>query len=433
MKLYDSYTNKEISITKNKINIYNCGPTVYNHIHIGNARPLIVFDVLNRFLMATKHEVLYIHNITDIDDKIINEAKKQKRNELELSSEYTIAYQEIMKRLNVVKMANPKVSENIESIIEYINKQVINNSAYVVNGNVYFDTGSISNYGALSNRKIETQKIGKRIEINHDKKNPTDFVLWKKTSDGIQWNAPWSQGRPGWHTECAVLINKYIGEQTDIHGGGIDLKFPHHENENVQNEALYNKGLARLWMHVGHVNINNEKMSKSLNNFILMKDILEDYPTNAIRWFFYQSNYRNPINYDNKAILEAKKDIEKIQLSINQTRSNLILNRLQELPLAMSQKFINILDDDLNITNGVAYIRDLIKNLNKLNRAKEYNKTNVILAELLWCLDILGIIIINNHNKETIKTLMEWDAKMKSKNYEAADLLRKKLIDLKVM
>ncbi len=433
MKLYDSHTHKQILISDNKVNIYNCGPTVYNHIHIGNARPLIIFDVLNRFLSATNHDVLYVHNITDIDDKIINEAKKHNRGELELSSEYTIAYKNIMKDLNVMPMANPKVSENIEPIIKYIEKLVLNNSAYIVDGSVYFDTTCVKNYGCLSNRKIETQKAGNRVETNNDKKNQNDFVLWKKTSIGIQWKSPWSQGRPGWHTECAVLINKYIGEQTDIHGGGIDLKFPHHENENAQNEALYNKSLSHLWMHVGHVNIDNEKMSKSLNNFILVKDILNKYTSNTIRWFFYQSNYRNPINYDDNVILQAKKDIDKIQLTINQSRTNLVLNKINELPLMLSTNFSDILNNDLNITNGIAYIWDLIKTLNKLNRTKKCVQLNETLAELLWCMDILGITITNNHNEKIIEYLIEWENMLKAKNYDDADILRKKLIDLKVM
>ncbi|MDE6429472.1 MAG: cysteine--tRNA ligase, partial [Malacoplasma sp.] len=300
MKLYDyiSQQNVEVSSANKTVKIYVCGPTVYNHVHIGNLRPIITFDVLNRLLIELGYKVIFIHNITDIDDKIINKALQEQKSELEIAEFYEKKYLDILDNLSIYKknMLFPKVSTHIKDIENYIQKIMDNNFGYFKNGDVYFDTLKSDKYGTISNKKIDDLLIGQKSQLNFKKNNSQDFVLWKKTNIGLNWDTQFSKGRPGWHTECSCLINKYLGIQTDIHGGGVDLKFPHHENENIQNIAVTGKTLARIWMHVGHLNINNEKMSKSLQNFILAKDILKTESANTIRWFFYQTNFTNPLN-----------------------------------------------------------------------------------------------------------------------------------------
>ncbi|MDE6894410.1 MAG: cysteine--tRNA ligase, partial [Malacoplasma sp.] len=316
MKLYDyiSQQNVEVSSTNKTVKMYVCGPTVYNHVHIGNLRPIITFDVLNRLLIELGYKVIFIHNITDIDDKIINKALQEQKTEFEIAEFYEKKYLEILDVLNIHKqnMLFPKVSTHIKDIENYIKKIMENNFAYFKNGDVYFNTLKSNQYGTISNKKIDDLLIGEKSQLNSNKNNSQDFVLWKKTDIGLNWETEFSQGRPGWHTECACLINKYLGVQTDIHGGGVDLKFPHHENENIQNIAVVGKPLARIWMHVGHLNINNEKMSKSLQNFILAKDLLKTESANTIRWFFYQTNFSNPLNFTTENLNNSKNELESI-------------------------------------------------------------------------------------------------------------------------
>ena len=263
MKIYDSLSNKNIEVTE-PITMYCCGPTVYNDVHVGNIRPIITFDVLNRYFLFFKKQVKFVHNITDIDDKIIKTAKQNNENELELSNRYYLRYVNILKLLNIdTNMIMPKVSENLNGLISYIQELINSKHAYVSNGDVYFDVKSIDNYGCVSHQKIDELISGVRIENSSNKKSNLDFALWKKTTEGINWDSPWSKGRPGWHSECSYFINKYFGKQVEIHGGGVDLKFPHHENENAQNLAISHLNIAKIWMHVGHININNKKMAKS--------------------------------------------------------------------------------------------------------------------------------------------------------------------------
>ncbi|MDE7221949.1 MAG: cysteine--tRNA ligase, partial [Ureaplasma sp.] len=322
LKLYDSKTNTLKEIDEQFVSMYNCGPTVYNHIHIGNARPLVTFDVLHRLLKYLKRDVKYVLNITDIDDKIINAAKNKNMSELELSNYYADQYFLILNKLNILPMINPKVTDNIEGIVDYINQLVLKNNAYFNEiGDIYFDVTSIDGYGSISHQNMDKLISGTRVYIDENKKNLNDFVLWKKTNSGIKWDSPWFKGRPGWHSECSYLINKLIGKQVTIHGGGMDLKFPHHENENAQNLALYNCDLAKVWLHIGMININNEKMSKSLNNFILVKDILQSYSWQSLRWFFYQSGIANPLNYTEDTMNQMENELKKIKLTINKAKN----------------------------------------------------------------------------------------------------------------
>ena len=430
MKLYNTYSQKIENMDEKVVNIYNCGPTVYNHIHIGNARPLIVFDVLHRYLVSKGIKVNFLHNLTDIDDKIINEAIKQNKPELEISSFFANKYDEIRRKLNIRNdLIIEKVSDNMDGIIQYINDMVSKEVAYVVDQSVYFDTSKAKDYGKLSNKKIDELINGERVEKNHDKKNESDFVLWKKTNIGIQWDSPWGLGRPGWHSECSYLIKKHFKNNLTIHGGGVDLKFPHHENENAQHSSLYGCGLSKIWMHVGHINVDKQKMSKSLNNFILVKDILEHYSYQAIRWFMYKSNYQNPLEYNQENIDLANNEIAKIKLSINSTKTVLIMNDKLNIKTIYNDEFINQLDNNLNITNATTILHQLIKELNILVRSKKFDESNIKLNEILTSLDILGIEFENIHTNENINMIKKYHQALNEKKYDESDKLRNELIN----
>lgn len=425
IKLYDSLTKMEKPILDKKVNIYNCGPTVYNDIHIGNARPLIIFDVLYRFLDFVGYEVTYLHNLTDIDDKIIKAAKERNMPELELSEMYAQAYATIRKQLNIKEMVIEKVSDNIQGIIDYIDQLILQNAAYVVNGNVYFDTKSIDNYGLLSNRQIDEQIHGERVSKDDNKRNESDFVLWKKTNEGIQWDTKWSRGRPGWHTECVYLINKYFKDTLTIHGGGIDLKFPHHENENAQHCSIYHKPLANIWMHIGHINVDHQKMSKSLNNFILVKDILQTYEYQVVRWFMYQTNYANPLDFNHEAMDNAKKQINKLKQLINTTKTIMIWQkRLIINEKIMSDAFLEQLGANLNISNGITIIQNIAKQLNLLIRNKQYDLINKPLNEIINALRILGIEFEDIHDNDNIQLIKQYYQFLDNKEYEQSDKIR---------
>ncbi len=430
MKLYDSLSKQYVEIKDKVVNIYNCGPTVYNHIHIGNARPLIVFDVLFRTLNALGYQVNYLHNLTDIDDKIIKAAALENLPELELSDKYAKAYEDIRKQLNTLPLTIEKVSDNIDGIIEYINRMLKNGTAYADDGNVYFNTAKIDNYGILSNRNLEDQIIGERVSADDKKINETDFVLWKKTKEGIQWDTPWCKGRPGWHSECSFLIEKHFGTNLTIHGGGIDLKFPHHENENAQHQALHHCGLAKIWMHVGHINVDNQKMSKSLGNFILVKDILSKYRYQVVRWFMYQTNYRNPLDYNVNIMEECNKQISKLEQTINATKTFLInQDKLSLDARVMEDSFLNELSNDLNIANGITIIQEIVKKINVSSRQKDYDVANENLNKLINCLNVLGIAFDDIHNGDNIKLIKDYYRNVEAKNFEESDKLRSALTE----
>ncbi|MDE7075532.1 MAG: cysteine--tRNA ligase [Malacoplasma sp.] len=438
MKLYDyiSQQNVEVSSTNKTVKMYVCGPTVYNHVHIGNLRPIITFDVLNRLLIELGYKVIFIHNITDIDDKIINKALQEQKTEFEIAEFYEKKYLEILDVLNIHKqnMLFPKVSTHIKDIENYIKKIMENNFAYFKNGDVYFNTLKSNQYGTISNKKIDDLLIGEKSQLNSNKNNSQDFVLWKKTDIGLNWETEFSQGRPGWHTECACLINKYLGVQTDIHGGGVDLKFPHHENENIQNIAVVGKPLARIWMHVGHLNINNEKMSKSLQNFILAKDLLKTESANTIRWFFYQTNFSNPLNFTTENLNNSKNELESIIYSLNVFKSYLIIeNKFKDL-LNFKKEYIFELENSFNFPNQISFILQKIKNGHTLLKQKKYEELNELLFNTSYLLkNILGIIYPNIHNNQEITMLKEWDDLKNKKEFKKSDAIREKLIEKKLL
>ena len=317
VKLYDSKSKKLVTLQpkeEGKVNVYFCGPTVYNHAHVGNVRPMIVFDNLRRMLKAIGYDVLFISNYTDVDDKIINAAIKENCSESDITTKYIAAYEALREAINApLPDVTPRVTKYMPKIIDFINTLVERGYAYAIDGDVYFRVTKVSNYGEISNRNIEDLIVGARIEENEKKENPLDFCLWKGTKVGINWDSPWSKGRPGWHTECVAMINDITSDtHVDIHGGGMDLKFPHHENEEAQSYAYCGHALASIWMHNGMLNIDNEKMSKSLGNVILGKDAIEKYGGQILRWVMNSTHYRAPINFTDEIFATATSEVNKI-------------------------------------------------------------------------------------------------------------------------
>ena len=356
--LYNSLTNKIekfIPIKENELKIYVCGPTVYNDPHIGNMRPVVFFDTLNRFFSYIGYDVKFVSNYTDVDDKIIKKASEEGVTEKVISERYIARYRECLDKLNVLKAyKNPRVTEYMDKIISYIDGLVSKNNAYVVDDEVFFDVKSVEDYGCLSNTKLDELKAGARIEENEKKKCPFDFLLWKKTDLGIKWDTKWCKGRPGWHTECCVMIDSIFNGIIDIHGGGSDLKFPHHENEIAQSMAMHHNHIANYWVHNAMMNINGDKMSKSLGNVILAKDAIELYGADTLRLFLINAPYRSIINLTDKAIQDTKSILSKIDNCYKQL--NLILNMNDKYHYIRSKfmdKFLEYMANDMNISNGI--------------------------------------------------------------------------------
>lgn len=433
MKIKDSSTNKDYLISEDKVTIYNCGPTVYNDVHIGNIRPVITFDVFVNYLKWLGKQVFYVHNITDIDDKIINKSLEEHKNELELSDYYFQEYKKVLSILNIKSIdLMPKVSDNINGIINFVDELVKTNHAYVENGDVYFAINSIQGYGKVSHQNIDNLLSGVRKEADDKKHFPLDFALWKKTKIGINWATKWNDhGRPGWHTECVYLINKFIGNQVDIHGGGVDLKFPHHENENAQNIALHNVNLAKCWMHMGHINVNGEKMSKSLGNFVLAKDILKEFDANVVRWFFYQTQYQAPLNFSFEALNNAKAELSKIIKGMNLALINYYWNTKEtSLPISndLPKDFIEALDDNLNFPNAVKEIWTISKALSTFIKSKQNDELIKNMRLLTNMLSILGIQYKNIlKDGQLLNKLDEWKQATNNKDYAKSDIIRKEL------
>ncbi|EEX73296.1 cysteine--tRNA ligase [Leptotrichia hofstadii F0254] len=322
MKLYNTMTNKieEFkTIEENKVKMYVCGPTVYNYIHLGNARPIVVFDTLARYFEHKGMKVEFVQNFTDVDDKIINKSMEEGTSASEVSEKYIKYFFEDISKLNILEsVKRPKVTENMAEIIEIIQKLIDNGFAYEKDGDVYFEVKKYKDYGKLSNQKIEELELGARIDVSEIKKNPVDFALWKKKKDGEPfWESPWGQGRPGWHIECSAMAKKYLGDTFDIHGGGQDLVFPHHENEIAQSKCAYHGNFANYWLHNGFIQINGDKMSKSLGNFFLLREILEKFSGNVVRLFILSTHYRKPINFSFENIEDTKKALQNIVKSMN--------------------------------------------------------------------------------------------------------------------
>ena len=443
IKLYNTKTLKVEEfkpITEGHVNMYVCGPPVYNYAHIGNARPMIVFDVLKRLFEAEGYTVTYVSNFTDVDDKIIKKAAEENTTEGVIAQRYIDAYQEVRTMLNTeLPDITPRVTETMDDIISFIDELVKTGHAYEVNGDVYFSVDSVPSYGEISHQKLDQLEAGARIETNDQKKNPYDFALWKKTDMGIKWNSPWGEGRPGWHTECVVMINKNLGGMIDIHGGGMDLKFPHHENEAAQQEALHGNALANYWVHNAMVNIDGQKMSKSLGNTLWAKDVVERLGTNLTRWLVSSVHYRKELNFSDETIETARKELDKV---LNPIRQADIKAAMAEVELgdafdeASWREFLDQLDDDMNTPNAYAVIFETVKKLNQAMRQREINYSDVekYRNSVEKMLKTLGITVEKYvGNSEDRELYAKWNEAKKAKDFATADVYRQKLMERGVL
>lgn len=437
IKFYNTLSNS-IEVFKplkdGEVSIYCCGPTVYNDPHIGNMRPVVIFDTLVRFLTYVGYKVKYVSNYTDVDDKIINKAIKENVSELEIANRYIESYRSCLDALNCLKAyQNPRVTEYMPYIIKYIENLVDRKAAYVVCGDVFFDVSSVPNYGCLSNIKLSDLNVGQRIATNNKKKNPYDFALWKDTDVGIKWHSPWGDGRPGWHTECCVMIDTIFGGKIDIHGGGHDLIFPHHENEIAQAEATNHNTIANYWIHNGMMNINNEKMSKSLGNVILAKDGIRKYGADTLRLLLLNCQYRSILNFTDEGVNETKLTLQKLSNVWKQLNLKIALEggKLNGKS-TMMEKFLLALADDINLPNAITELLEVIKNANIELRKKDANLA--LIEDYFYTLqDMVEILGISNKikefSKEDIDLYNEYLSAKSAKYFKKSDELRAKLID----
>lgn len=444
MKLYNTKT-KEIelfkSIHENEVMMYLCGPTVYNHPHIGNARPIVVFDLLRRILEALDYKVKFVSNYTDVDDRIIEKARLEGVEESVISERYIDAYESVRLGLNAHGVnATPKVTENMQEIIDFIDELIRLDFAYENQGDVYFRVNKIKDYGEISSQNIEALKIGARIEENMQKESSLDFVLWKKTDDeGIKWDSPWGFGRPGWHTECVVMIqDEFETDLIDIHGGGVDLKFPHHENESAQSKAVHHHDIANYWVHNAMVNIDGEKMSKSLGNVTWAKDYIDTFGTNVTRLLLLSTHYRLILNLSDEVMEQVQKEVLKYETVYKQVSLKFVQNSSEFSDLIndeLKDQFMDCMKDDMNVANAMVGINDLVKKINQdLRKPFDKDVLSESINTLSYMFDILGLQFnITKYSEEQIKTLNLWDKAKKEKDFESADKYRQTLIDMGVL
>jgi cysteinyl-tRNA synthetase len=443
MKIYNTLNKMKeefVPVDENEVKIYVCGPTVYNYFHIGNARPFVVFDTLRKYLEYRGKKVRFIQNFTDVDDKIINKAKEEGVSPAEISEKYIAEYYRDAAALNVEKATvHPKVTENMDEIIRFVQRLVEKGYAYEVDGDVYFSTRSFEGYGKLSKQNIEDLESGARIEVGEKKKDPLDFALWKarKSEDEIAWESPWGMGRPGWHIECSVMSTKYLGDTIDIHAGGQDLTFPHHENEIAQTEAATGKPFANYWMHNGYITIDNEKMSKSKGNFFTVRDILKHYDGEVIRFFLLSGHYRNPINFSEEMMEQAKNSLMRMRnakanlmhLMENETgsMSDKEKEQLQSLQV-YRDKFIEAMDDDLNTADAISAVFELIRQINlyvKDGCSKEFAEQCLsLLDELTGVLGLLRDTEEETVDAEIDALIRERQEARANKDFKRADEIR---------
>lgn len=437
MNLYNSYTQTIEPlkpIEPGKVSMYVCGPTVYNEPHVGNARPIVVFDTLKKALQLQGMKVMFVSNYTDVDDKIIKTAIEQNVSEKEITDRYIEAYNRVRRDLHAdLPDVAPRVTETMDEIISFIQKLIDRGAAYQVDGDVYFRVMSDHTYGELSHQKMEDLMVGARIDENTKKENPLDFTLWKKTDQGIQWDSPWSKGRPGWHTECVVMIQDVFQKSLiDIHGGGLDLKFPHHENEMAQCRMCSSTPLANMWVHNGMINIQNEKMSKSLGNVWWAKDLIRDHGGNVIRWMMISVHYRAPLNLSAEAIETSKKELQKIQTAYKQAIVKLQLENAPEVEAdpQMMQEFIDALNDDLNTPNAISVVYEVVKTINQTLRSRPMSTEKLASSTkaLEMMLSVLGIELDAIYlSEEDKKMYCDWRKAVKEKEFAVADSYRSKL------
>ena len=436
MRIYNSLTDKleEFKpIREGKVSMYVCGPTVYNYVHIGNMRPAITFDMVRNYLEYLGYEVTYASNFTDINPKIIKAAEELGITEREVANKFIAAYLKDLEDYQCGKIdIHPTVLENLDNIYTFIQKLIEKGYAYEVDGDVYFRVNKIKDYGCLSNNTLDELESGARLEIDEKKEDPLDFALWRKSIEGEHFTSPWGEGIPGWHTECVVMINSIFGEKIDIHGGGVDLKFPHHENEIAQSMALNNNHLANYWMHNGHINAEGVKMSKSLVNFILAKDFIKNSKANIVKLAMFKTHYRLPFNIKEELFKECGLLDDKIYNTLKQANLQIQVSNITINQVKQDENINKIMDEDFNTPNLITYLLELIKELNTAIRNKGeisllYDKINLII-------NILGLHYdLKTLSEDDKKTYQEWLKAKENKDYTKADELRKTLVNNNIL
>ena len=455
IKIYNTMTRKVeefVPVKEKEVSMYVCGPTVYNYIHVGNARPAIVFDTVRRYFEYRGYKVKYVQNFTDVDDKIIKRANEEGVTSKEIARKYIEAYFEDTKKVNLKEegMIRPRATEYIDEMQEIIKNLIAKGYAYEANGDVYFEVEKDKeDYGCLSHQDIGNLKAGARIEINDIKKSPLDFALWKNAKPGEpSWDSPWGKGRPGWHIECSAMSSKLLGNVFDIHGGGQDLIFPHHENEIAQSRCSSSQEYARYWMHNGYININGEKMSKSLGNFFLLRDVLEHFEGRVIRFFVLGAHYRKPIDFSNNELEQAKAGLERIDNAVERLREKIKsgavadgdnLEGLKEVIKETEERFIQAMDEDFNTAQGIGVIFELIKEINKFTEIEKVSEEGIKALEIAEKYienimeNVFGVLLksqenIGNLTSDLVEFLLELRRKARTeKNWALSDEIRDRL------
>ena len=442
MKLYNTLTRKKeefVPVEKGKVKMYVCGPTVYDFFHIGNARPFIVFDVLRRYMEYKGYEVTYVQNFTDVDDKIIRRAAEENSTMQEVSERFIGEYFADADRLGIKRATvHPRATEHINEIIDLISRLEEKGLAYTAEDGVYFDTSKFPEYGKLSKQSLEDLNAGARVEVDQNKKNPADFAMWKKQKPGEPaWDSPWGKGRPGWHIECSAMSTKYLGQTIDIHAGGQDLIFPHHENEIAQSEGASGKPFARYWLHNGFINIENEKMSKSLGNFFTVRDISRDYDLEIIRFFMLSAHYRNPINFSREMLEQAKngltrlynakRDLEHIAENADREDMNKEEREKAEELEGYRKRFNEAMEDDLNTADALSVIFELVRDINAyIKQGTSAGFAKWALGFLMEFADVLGLLSKQQGrlDQEIEDLVAERERARKRKDWALADKIR---------
>ena len=442
MKIYNTLTGKKETLETlepNRIKMYVCGMTVYDHTHIGHARTFLCFDLIVRYLRSSGFTVDYIRNITDVDDKIIGRSKELNIEAMDLTSKYIDSMHHDFKSLGMIDPdQEPKATENITSIIKLIEKLIEKGHAYVGESDVYFSTDSFSEYGKLSRRNTEEMLPGARVDIDKDKLNPADFVLWKKAEQGLAWDSPWGKGRPGWHIECSAMSMDALGESFDIHGGGVDLKFPHHENEIAQSKCSTNGNFATYWMHTGPLRIDKEKMSKSLDNFITIKDSLKSFSSEVLRYFLISSHYRSPMNYSIDGLVEAQSSLDRLYTALKGCEVQLDLDENK-----FSIQYKEIMNDDFNVPGALAVLFDIARSINLHKESNQFDEANQLASTMVLLAEPLGVL--QQDPEQYLKTgvklpedkidglINERVLARSNKDFERSDQIRDELVSMDII
>jgi cysteinyl-tRNA synthetase len=450
IKIYNTLTRKKeefVPLEEGKVKMYVCGPTVYNYIHIGNARPAIVFDTVRRYFEFRGYEIKFISNFTDVDDKLIRAANELGTDVPTVADRFINAYFEDVSALGCKKAdAHPRVMESMDIIIEFISKLIEKDFAYESEGDVYFRTRKFEGYGKLSHQSVDELRVGARIEVGEKKQDALDFALWKAAKEGeISWESPWGDGRPGWHIECSAMAKKYLGDTIDIHAGGQDLTFPHHENEIAQSESYTGKEFARYWMHNGYINIDNEKMSKSLGNFVLVHDIIKKHNPQVLRFFMLSVHYRNPINYSEELLENTAAAFDRIKTSYENLKHrremSVNLNEQKQDWLdkitTLRNEFIEAMDDDFNTANAVSVLFELSKQANYylLEKNTSIEVIDAFLKEIDELVSVLGLTLRDEEllDEEIEDLIQKRIEARKNRNFQLSDQIRDQLKEMNII